>query len=76
MEGGDDGLELIRKLIPQARDHLTPEGLLVLESDPTQIAEISSLLSQNGFADLKTERDLAQHNRVISGVYVNETRRL
>lgn len=29
--GGDDGLDLVRSIIHQARDHLTPHGLLIAE---------------------------------------------
>jgi ribosomal protein L3 glutamine methyltransferase len=30
-DGGDDGLAIIRKLLRQARDRLTPEGILLIE---------------------------------------------
>lgn len=36
----EQGLKLIRQLLPQAAHHLTPQGLLFIEADPRQHQEI------------------------------------
>lgn len=45
----DGGLELIKRLIEQATDHLIPNGYLLLEADPRQHDEILSLAHTRGF---------------------------
>jgi release factor glutamine methyltransferase len=67
LDGGEDGLDIIRALISQAPDHLFPGGLLLLEADPRQMSLIVSLLEQRGFVDIQTYRDLSGAERVIGG---------
>ena len=45
----DGGLELIKKLIQQAPDHLEPNGFLVLELDPRQTKSIQQYASKHSF---------------------------
>ena len=45
----DGGLELIKQLLDQAPDKLTPGGLLVLEADPRQFDDIDSYAKTRGF---------------------------
>lgn len=45
----DDGLELIKKCIEQARNKLTENGYLLLEADPRQFDSIISFALQHGF---------------------------
>jgi release factor glutamine methyltransferase len=67
LDGGEDGLDIIRPLIAGAPDHLVPGGLLLLEADPRQMALIAPLLEQRGFVDIQTYRDLSGADRVIGG---------
>jgi release factor glutamine methyltransferase len=67
LDGGEDGLDIIRPLIAGAPDHLVPGGVLLLEADPRQMALIASLLEQQGFVDIQTYRDLSGADRVIGG---------
>jgi release factor glutamine methyltransferase len=67
LDGGEDGLDLIRALISQAPDHLFPGGSLLLEADPRQMSSIAILLEQGGFLDIQTCRDLSGAERVIGG---------
>jgi release factor glutamine methyltransferase len=46
LDGGEDGLDLIRKIIPEAKKHLAPGGGLFLEADPRQAKEIGRLLAE------------------------------
>ena len=65
--GGDDGLTLIRKIIEQSHDFLTPNGYLAIECDYRQIEIWGSLLKINGFTDINTVKDLGDKERVIYG---------
>lgn len=46
--GGDDGLDIYRRFLPQAEQHLEPGGLLVVESDPWQQPDLEALAKAHG----------------------------
>ena len=69
LDGGGDGLVLVRKIISESRDHLVPGGVLLLEAGPEQMPVIRKLLEERGFSNIKVHRDLAGRERVISGKY-------
>lgn len=60
---GDDGLDIIRRLIPQARQALRPGGWLLIEIGYTQSTAVQSLLG--GWHNVHTRADLAGIPRVI-----------
>jgi release factor glutamine methyltransferase len=66
LDGGSDGLDLIRKLLPQAAQILAPEGLLLLEIEITQGSAVLSL-AQEHFPTAQVELlpDLADRDRLI-----------
>jgi len=66
LDGGGDGLELIRKIIAQAGKHLLPGGVLLLEAASGQMPSISALFKASGFDGIKIYKDLAGMDRVIS----------
>jgi release factor glutamine methyltransferase len=67
LDGGEDGLDLIRAIITGAPERLFPGGVLLLEADSRQMPFIASLLEYQGFMDIQTYRDLSGAERVISG---------
>ena len=67
LEGGNDGLDLIRIIIKTSLDYLTDNGYLLIEAGPQQAEEISVLLEEAGFRDIEITRDIAGRNRVTSG---------
>jgi release factor glutamine methyltransferase len=67
LDGGKDGLDIIKKIAAQARIYLESEGWLFLEADPRQMAAIRDLLSAAGWKGIFTARDLAGRERVIGG---------
>lgn len=68
LDGGDDGLVLVRKIVAAAPAHLEPEGLLAIEIDSKEAAETAELMTKAGFGDVRITRDLAKLERVVSGV--------
>jgi len=56
--GGKDGLDILRKFIQQAPFHLHPAGLLALEIGHDQANKVESLLSNAGFQNIHTHKDL------------------
>jgi len=67
LDGGEDGLALIRRIVAEAPAHLLPGAVLLLEAGPEQMPRIKTMLENNGFAGVRLHRDLAGRERVISG---------
>jgi len=67
LDGGSDGLDIIRSIISRAPEFLCSSGSLLLEADPRQMQRIDSLLLQAGFTGIQTHRDLSGKERVIGG---------
>jgi release factor glutamine methyltransferase len=65
--GGEDGLEVVRFLVPGAAARIKNGGYLLLEANPLQMPEIRQILSDTGFVDINVRRDLAGLDRVITG---------
>jgi len=69
LDGGESGLEIIKRIIEKAPEHLVNGGCLAMEADPRQMEEIKLILEKRGFRDIKLYKDLSQKSRVISGRY-------
>ena len=67
LDGGADGLDLIRRLAPQAWTALRPGGFLFLEIGCDQGAAARGLLEQAGFTNVRVEQDLGRRDRVVWG---------
>jgi release factor glutamine methyltransferase len=65
LDGGVDGLVVLRDAIPDAAIVLKPGGRLFLEIGASQAAAVSALLQENGYIDIRVVRDLAGHDRVM-----------
>jgi release factor glutamine methyltransferase len=68
LEGGADGLEAYRRLVPEAKRVLKRGGWLVLEVGAGQAEAVRALLAGEGFVDLVARRDLAGIERVVEGL--------
>lgn len=67
LDGGPDGLDMIRKLAPQALACLKPGRPLWLEIGFDQGPAVSAILSAAGFERVDIRRDSAGHDRVACG---------
>ncbi|MXW31023.1 MAG: peptide chain release factor N(5)-glutamine methyltransferase [Chloroflexi bacterium] len=66
LDGGADGLDLIRRLLAEADGHLLPGGSLVLEMDPRQTAAAGEAAAACfPGARIRAVRDLAERERVL-----------
>lgn len=66
--GSDDGLALIRNLIPQAYRFLIPGGMLILETGEYNAEETERIMKENGFKNTKLYYDLEGQLRNVSGI--------
>jgi len=63
---GDDGLDVIRRLIAEAPKYLAPMGKLILEIDATQANTIRTLLeAESAYATYKLFKDYAGKERIV-----------
>ena len=68
LDGGDDGLDLIRIIIPESFRRLTYGGALMLEAASPQMKEMAELMDKAGFSQIRILKDLADRDRVITGI--------
>ena len=62
---GADGLEVIRRLVAEAGNHLSPGGWLFFELSPEQIETAEIELAKAGFGEIERRFDLARLVRVV-----------
>jgi len=68
LDGGADGLDLVRRLCVAAPPLLAPGGALALEIGAGQADATAALLAAAGFSDVTRRRDLGGVERVVAGV--------
>jgi release factor glutamine methyltransferase len=67
LDGGPDGLDLFRRFIPQAAEHL--RGRLALEIGHDQAEPLSELLGSHNFQDIRAQTDYQGRNRFLFAIY-------
>ena len=65
LNGGDDGLDLIKKVIYKANSLLKRNGLLAIEIGFQQYKKVSCLLNENGYREMGKEYDYGRNVRCI-----------
>jgi release factor glutamine methyltransferase len=67
LRGGPDGLDVVRRLIDQAPQHVLPGGLLVVETDDHHAAAARDLVAGTGeFEDCRVLRDEFGDDRFVT----------
>ena len=66
LDGGADGLDLVRRIIRAAPAHLEPGGWLALEIGCDHGAQVRALLGEAGLTSVRVDRDCAGLDRVAS----------
>jgi release factor glutamine methyltransferase len=64
---GEDGLEVVRKVISGLHGWLAPGGFFATEIDPSQGAAVSALCTAAGLTGVRVHKDLAGLERHVSG---------
>jgi release factor glutamine methyltransferase len=68
LDGGADGLDVIRRLLREAPERLAARGVLVLETGGgEQLGAVVALMEDHGFAGVQTRADLAGVERFVAG---------
>lgn len=64
----EDGLGLIRVLLPQAKERLIPNGVLLMETGEYNAEATAKLADECGFRNIKIHNDLEGQLRVTEGI--------
>ncbi|MGH7421332.1 MAG: peptide chain release factor N(5)-glutamine methyltransferase, partial [Candidatus Rokuibacteriota bacterium] len=67
LDGGPDGLGVIRRIVAGAPPVLKPGGWLLLEIGEEQAGPLASLMAAEGFAGIRARRDLNGVERYVGG---------
>lgn len=68
LDGGVDGLDLVRRVVAGAAPWLVPGGALAVEVGAGQAAAAVTLFERAGYERVQIRRDYARIERVVSGV--------
>ena len=71
LDGEEDGLAFYRRIVMGANKFLAEKGQIFFEIGFEQGADVSALLKQNGFENIKVIKDLAGLDRVVSATLAN-----
>lgn len=69
LDGGADGLDLVRRILADAPAFLVAGGALAMEIGAGQAPEVSALFEAQGFRDVRRAKDYGGHERVVSGLF-------
>jgi release factor glutamine methyltransferase len=67
LEGGKDGLDLIRKIVPASLDYLKNNSYLLIEAGPGQAETVKDLMKRQSYSDVFIRKDLAGRDRITGG---------
>ena len=67
LDGGPDGMEVIRRLLTAAPAALRPGGRLVLEIGEEQASPLAAVMTAAGFVDVAARNDLRGVSRYLAG---------
>ena len=67
LDGGPDGLDIVRGLIEDAPILLKAEGWLFFELGDGQAERVADMMRETGFADVARIKDLTGRERIVSG---------
>ena len=69
LDGGRDGLDVIRSLVAPLQTRLAPSALIVLEVGPDQAEPVRELLAGQNYRDISMTKDYQGVQRIVSAKY-------
>ncbi|MCL2370401.1 MAG: peptide chain release factor N(5)-glutamine methyltransferase [Firmicutes bacterium] len=64
LDGGTDGLDFYRQILTEAKNHLTPNGTIIMEIGYDQGSEIKELAEKTGYNNCEITKDYDGNDRV------------
>lgn len=71
LDGGGDGMDFYRKIIPESRLHLNSGGHILMEVGYGQAWAVADMLDSNSYVEVGVEKDFNGIDRIVSGVWIN-----
>jgi release factor glutamine methyltransferase len=68
LSGGEDGLDVMRRIVRDAPRFLRRGGVLAVEMGMGQASRVQALFEEAGFGGVRIDKDYGGHDRVASGV--------
>lgn len=68
LNGGTDGMDYYRAIIPVWRNFIAKGGMIIFEASENLMDEIEKILLKEGFTDIKISCDYSGEARTISGI--------
>ena len=68
LDGGEDGLAFYRRIIEGAGRYLCPGGDLILEIGFDQAEDVTKIMKDNKYMDVRTIKDFGGCDRVVRGI--------
>ena len=66
LDGGEDGFDCYRKILPAAPSHLSPDGVLMMEMGSDQRSQMErEVAATDQYASTRFVKDYAEHDRVV-----------
>lgn len=69
LDGGVGGMEIYQRIIPEAREYLNDQGILLMEIGYDQGEAVTELLRTYDYEDIHLSKDLAGFDRVVKARY-------
>jgi len=66
LDGGEDGLDYYRKIVPDACHYLKDGGLLMMEIFPDGARDIIDMLIMSGYSEVNLIKDCTNRDRIIT----------
>ena len=66
LHGGEDGLDIHRKLASFSKTHLEPEGIVVVEMGEEQGDALKKIYEECGFTNVEVIKDLVGPDRILT----------
>ncbi len=70
LDGTADGLYFYRRITGEGREYLKKGGMLYFEIGHDQAADVSNIMAEAGFAEIKVVKDFAGLDRVVYGTWI------
>lgn len=70
LDGHEDGLYYYRKIVEESRKYIENGGHLLFEIGYDQGREVSKLMEEAGYSEVRVKKDLAGLDRVVSGMII------
>lgn len=68
LDGGREGMDFYRRIVPESKEYLNEKGLLILEIGYDQGKQVRDLMLKEGFKDVKILKDLQGLDRAVLGI--------